>query len=138
MMYEGLRIKTPKAEWIKEEKDKKGKTCYSFLYNYSKKNVETGKYEIAERYKIHVTNIKPNGDSEIIMTKHLSSRPIVSFGKDGKQYLVGEYWIEADNVSQPKLSRYQDHVPQYNGQQSTNNNSSGIDTSVIDDSYLPF
>nr|DAR54901.1 MAG TPA: single-stranded DNA-binding protein [Caudoviricetes sp.] len=114
MIYNDLRIKTPKAEWIYEKKDKKGQTYYRFLYNYSKKNEKTQQYEIAERYTINVINIKPNADSDIICTRIVATRPCTNFGKDNKTYLVNEVWIEADNVSEAKLSRYQDNVPGMN------------------------
>lgn len=121
MMYAGLRIKTPHSEFIKKIKYENSDTIYSFFYNYFIKNKETNKYEVAEAYVVNVTNIMPKPDSEIICTKIIKCQPKVMKSQDGRDFLNCVVYIEADNVSEPKLPRYEEQAQQ-NQYQNNNNN----------------
>lgn len=121
MMYVGLRIKTPHSEFIKKIKYENSDTIYSFFYNYFIKNKETNKYEVAEAYVVNVTNIMPKPDSEIICTKIIKCQPKVMKSQDGRDFLNCVVYIEADNVSEPKLPRYEEQAQQ-NQYQNNNNN----------------
>ena len=112
MMYAGLRIKTPHSEFIKQLKYNNSDTIYSFFYNYFIKNKETNKYEVAEAYVVNVLNIMPKPDSEIICTKIVKCQPKVMKSKDGRDFLNCVVFIEADNVSEPKLPRYEEQAQQ--------------------------
>ena len=121
MMYAGLRIKTPHSEFIKKIKYDNSDTIYSFFYNYFIKNKETNKYEVAEAYVVNVTNIMPKPDSEIICTKIIKCQPKVMKSQDGRDFLNCVVYIEADNVSESKLPRYEEQSQQ-NQYQNNNNN----------------
>lgn len=122
MMYAGLRIKTPHSEFIKKIKYENSDTMYSFFYNYFVKNKETNKYEVAEAYVVNVTNIMPKPDSEIICTKLIKCQPKVMKSKDGRDFLNCVVFIEADNVSEPKLPRYEEQAQQNQYQNNNNYN----------------
>ncbi len=117
MIYEGLRIKTPSSNFIRKYKDYDGNDYFSFLYNYSVKNKDTGEYEVAERYVINIYNIEPKSDCEVICTKIVKCKPQVMTAKDGKEYLNCVVFIQADNVEKPKLSTYADNPNAKNKQQ---------------------
>ena len=112
MMFAGLRIKTPHSEFIKQLQNNNGEKIYSFFYNYFVKNKETDKYEVAEAYVVNVTNIIPKPDSEIICTKLIKCQPKIMKSKDGRDFLNCVVFIEADNVSEPKLPRYEEQAQQ--------------------------
>ena len=112
MMYAGLRIKTPHSEFIKQLQNNNGEKIYSFFYNYFVKNKETNQYEVAEAYVVNVTNIIPKPDSEIICTKLIKCQPKIMKSKDGRDFLNCVVFIEADNVSEPKLPRYEEQAQQ--------------------------
>lgn len=140
MIYEGLRIKTPNKQYIKKYKTYDGDDVYSFLYNYGTKNKETNKYEVKERYTLYIKNIIPNEDSEIICTKIINCKPIIKTSSDGREFLQCEVTIEADNVKNPKLSRYKDNVnngikPEYIEKEETQENQNYVDNYEDD---LPF
>ena len=136
MMYAGLRIKTPHSEFIKKIKYENTDTIYSFFYNYFVKNKETNKYEVAEAYVVNVTNIIPKPDSEIICTKILKCQPKIMKSKDGRDFLNCVVFIEADNVSEPKLPRYEEQAQQNQPtQQQENNNNTNLE---IQEDDLPF
>lgn len=122
MMYAGLRIKTPHSEFIKQLKYDNGDTIYSFFYNYFVKNKETNKYEVAEAYVVNVTNIMPKPDSEIICTKIIKCQPKIMKSQDGRDFLNCVVYIEADNVSEPKLPRYEEQAQQNQYQNNNNYN----------------
>ena len=122
MMYAGLRIKTPHSEFIKKIKYENSDTIYSFFYNYFIKNKETNKYEVAEAYVVNVTNIMPKPDSEIICTKIIKCQPKVMKSQDGRDFLNCVVYIEADNVSEPKLPRYEEQAQQNQYQNNNNYN----------------
>ena len=122
MMYAGLRIKTPHSEFIKKIKYENSDTIYSFFYNYFIKNKETNKYEVAEAYVVNVTNIMPKPDSEIICTKIIKCQPKVMKSQDGRDFLNCVVYIEADNVSEPKLPRYEEQAQQNQNQKNNNYN----------------
>ena len=137
MMYAGLRIKTPHSEYIKKIKYENSDTIYSFFYNYFIKNKETNKYEVAEAYVVNVTNIIPKADSEIICTKIIKCQPKIMKSQDGRDFLNCVVYIEADNVSEPKLPRYEEQAQQPNT--TTNNiNTTQSDNSVVEEDDLPF
>lgn len=144
MMYAGLRIKTPHSEFIKQLKYDNGDTIYSFFYNYFVKNKETNKYEVAEAYVVNVTNIIPKPDSEIICTKLIKCQPKIMKSKDGRDFLNCVVFIEADNVSEPKLPRYEEQAQQTqqpnttttnNNTSTQNNNNTNLE---IQEDDLPF
>lgn len=143
MMYAGLRIKTPHSEFIKKIKYENSDTMYSFFYNYFVKNKETNKYEVAEAYVVNVTNIMPKPDSEIICTKLIKCQPKIMKSKDGRDFLNCVVFIEADNVSEPKLPRYEEQAQQTqqpnttttNTTTSQNNNNTNLE---IQEDDLPF
>ena len=112
MMFAGLRIKTPHSEFIKRLNYNNGEIIYSFFYNYMIKNKESNKYEIAEAYVVNVTNIMPKPDSEIICTKIIKCQPKIMKSQDGRDFLNCVVYIEADNVSEPKLPRYEEQAQQ--------------------------
>ena len=142
MMYAGLRIKTPHSEFIKKIKYENTDTIYSFFYNYFVKNKETNKYEVAEAYVVNVTNIMPKPDSEIICTKLIKCQPKVMKSKDGRDFLNCVVFIEADNVSEPKLPRYEEQPQQQPQQQNTSNYNETLQNKTdilnIEDDDLPF
>lgn len=141
MMYAGLRIKTPHSEFIKQLRYNNSDTIYSFFYNYFIKNKETNKYEVAEAYVVNVTNIMPKADSEIICTKIIKCQPKVMKSKDGRDFLNCVVFIEADNVSEPKLPRYEEQSQQTQ-KSNTNNYNTKIkkqnDNLEVQEDDLPF
>ena len=142
MMYAGLRIKTPHSEFIKKIKYENTDTIYSFFYNYFIKNKETNKYEVAEAYVVNVTNIIPKADSEIICTKIIKCQPKIMKSQDGRDFLNCVVYIEADNVSEPKLPRYEEQSQQ-NQYQNNNNNYNNQqqkekDNLEVEEDDLPF
>lgn len=144
MIYKGLRIKTPSANFIKKMQDFKGNPYTSFLYNYSAKNEKSGKYEIKERYVINIFNIVPNADSEIICTNIVNCKPQIMKSKDGRDFLNCVVTIEADNVSEPKLSTYVNNPNakpsnvNVNQQNTYQDNVQQYNSVEIDEDLLPF
>ena len=141
MMFAGLRIKTPHSEFIKRIKYNNGEIIYSFFYNYFVKNKETNQYEVAEAYVVNVSNINPKPDSEIICTKILKCQPKIMKSKDGRDFLNCVVFIEADNVSEPKLPRYEEQAQQTQQPTTTNNNTSTQNNTTnleIQEDDLPF
>ena len=137
MMYAGLRIKTPHSEFIKQLQYDNGDTIYSFFYNYFVKNKETNKYEIAEAYVVNVTNIIPKPDSEIICTKLIKCQPKIMKSKDGRDFLNCVVFIEADNVSEPKLPRYEEQAQQKQQPNTTAKSQSNNNLEMQEDDF-PF
>lgn len=137
MMYAGLRIKTPHSEFIKQLKDNSGNIIYSFFYNYFVKNKETDKYEVAEAYVVNVTNIIPKPDSEIICTKLIKCQPKIMKSKDGRDFLNCAVFIEADNVSEPKLPRYEEQAQQKQQPNTTAKSQSNNNLEMQEDDF-PF
>ena len=137
MMYAGLRIKTPHSEFIKQIKNNNGEIIYSFFYNYFVKNKETDKYEVAEAYVVNVTNIIPKPDSEIICTKLIKCQPKVMKSKDGRDFLNCVVYIEADNVSEPKLPRYEEQAQQKQQPNTTAKSQSNNNLEMQEDDF-PF
>lgn len=137
MMYAGLRIKTPHSEFIKQIKNNNDEIIYSFFYNYFVKNKETDKYEVAEAYVVNVTNIIPKPDSEIICTKLIKCQPKVMKSKDGRDFLNCVVYIEADNVSEPKLPRYEEQAQQKQQPNTTAKSQSNNNLEMQEDGF-PF
>lgn len=137
MMYAGLRIKTPHSEFIKQLQNNNGEKIYSFFYNYFVKNKETDKYEVAEAYVVNVTNIIPKPDSEIICTKLIKCQPKIMKSKDGRDFLNCVVFIEADNVSEPKLPRYEEQAQQKQQPNTTAKSQSNNNLEMQEDDF-PF
>ena len=138
MMYAGLRIKTPHSEFIKQIKYNNSDTMYSFFYNYFVKNKETNKYEVAEAYVVNVLNIMPKPDSEIICTKIVKCQPKIMKSQDGRSFLNCVVFIEADNVSEPKLPRYEEQAQQQNINNYNNQQQKEKDNLEVQEDDLPF
>lgn len=137
MMYAGLRIKTPHSEFIKQLQNNNGEKIYSFFYNYFVKNKETNQYEVAEAYVVNVTNIIPKPDSEIICTKLIKCQPKIMKSKDGRDFLNCVVFIEADNVSEPKLPRYEEQAQQKQQPNTTTKSQSNNNLEMQEDDF-PF
>lgn len=117
MIWENSKIRVPRAEYIRVKKNDNNKYVYSFFFNKSIKNDETGEWEVKERYVINLSNIEPNPDSDITITKIKGVEPRIMSSNNGKEYLNCVLYIEAENY-QPKNN---DNNSNYNYNNSNNN-----------------
>ena len=92
----GTKIIVPK--YVNKMKDFRGDNYFSFFYNVSLKNKNTGEWEIKERYSINVMNVNIETDDEIEITSILDAKPQVCKDKKGNEYLNCLLWVNADNL----------------------------------------
>ena len=126
-------IKVPKAQFVKEMKAYNKNPYYSFLFNKSAKNKETGEWETTERYVINVMNIVVKPETEIQITRIIESKPQVMTDKKGKQYLNCLLWVDANSIK-----KEEQEVNNNNFSSGYSNNNSSNNNMYISEEELPF
>lgn len=100
-MKKGEKIIAPK--YINKMKDYRKVDYYSFFYNKSVKDKQTGEWQIKERYAINVMNVSVEPDDEIEITDILDAKPQICKDKKGKEYMNCLLWVKADNLGKKKV-----------------------------------
>lgn len=134
-MKKGSKIKVPKAQFVKEMKDYNKNPYYSFLYNHSVKNKQTGEWEITERYVINVMDVIVQPETEIEIVEILEAKPQIMKSKDGRDFLNCVMWVNVgENKNNNNFNQQQTYQQQFvkQEQQPTYN------TNIVEEDDLPF
>ena len=138
-MKKGSKIKVPKSQFVKEMKDYNNNPYYSFLYNHSVKNKQTGEWEITERYVINVMDVIIQPETEIEIVDILEAKPQIMKSKDGRDFLNCVMWVNVgENKNNNNFNQQQTYQQQIAKQEQQTYQQPIYNTNIVEEDDLPF